>query len=60
MPLHGYFSWEAGVRRRYILGESGWVDIFYEWVRVGGGIFWVGGDMWKYVLGGWWWLNTFY
>ena len=29
---------------RYMLGRCGWVEIFYEWVGVGGHFFWMGGD----------------
>ena len=39
-----------GVGWRNILGVRGWVDIFFEWVRVGGGIFWMGGDEWGWSL----------
>ena len=49
MPLHGYILWEDGVGSRYILGECGWVDIFYWCVGLVGGIFWVGRSGWGLV-----------
>ena len=41
---------------RYILGEWEWVNIFYGWVGVAGGIFgWVGvGEHLLWVSGGGW------
>ena len=29
------------------------MDIFYEWVGMGGGIFWVAEGVWTYFMGGW-------
>ena len=49
MPLHGYILWEDGVGLRYILGECGWVNIFYWCVGLVGGIFWVGRSGWGLV-----------
>ena len=33
------------------------MDIFYEWVGVGGGIFWVGGGV-DIFMGGWGWVGV--
>ena len=44
------------------MGEEGWtffmgewrkVDIYFEWVGLGG-------DGWKYIMGGWGWVEIFY
>ena len=37
----------------FILGGWRCADIFYGWVGVGGGIFWVVGDGWTFFMGGW-------
>ena len=34
------------------MGECGWVDIFYWWIGVVGGIFLAGGDGWTFFIGG--------
>ena len=40
------------------MGECGWVDIFYCWVRVVGGIFWVGGGVWTFFMSRWGWVEV--
>ena len=52
----GHLLCVSGDGCKYILGDWRWVDIFYGWVGVDEGIFWMSGGGWTFFTG-WGWAD---
>ena len=36
------------------------MEVYFDWMGVGGRFLWVGRGEWRYILGRWWWMDMFY
>ena len=36
------------------------MEVYFDWMGVGGRFLWVGRGEWRYILGRWWWMDIFY